>query len=292
MIIFTGYPGVAAESVYKSLQRKPNLVMIVDQPSTRSSFPDTHSPINFYSGSLTKIGLKNSRLDKLPKEIVGVDKGGCDSETLKYDYYNQEACHLSCFVDNIVKNCACVPHFAISSEKYKNKPECDFDSLKKNECWKEIATYKNSAKIQTSCKCYNTCKEKHYQVSYSVSSSSIRGNMDQMQEFVEYENTDESQTDLWEQKLFRNLKNVTKTDDNFEFLDRATNYIRKVGEVYAFKNGQDVSEVLEDEEILAKGFSVIDLYRMFDKQVDKIEKLRRDDKFHNLIIGCSRIFAF
>ena len=65
------YPGVAAESVYKSLQRKPNLVLIVDQPSTRSSFPDTHSPINFYSGSLTKIGLRNSRIDKLTKDTVG-----------------------------------------------------------------------------------------------------------------------------------------------------------------------------------------------------------------------------
>ena len=83
--------------------------------------------------------------------------------------------------------------------------------------------------------------------------------MDQMQEFMEYENTDESQTDLWEQKLF-NQVNESEAGDNFEFLNRATDYIKKVGEVYAFKNGKDVSEVLEDADILAKGFSVIDVY--------------------------------
>ena len=53
------------------------------------------------------------------------------------------------------------------------------------------------------------------------------------------------------------------TADDFEFLKTATEYINTVGTVYAFKNGKDESEILEDPEILAKGFSVIDLYTKF-----------------------------
>ena len=58
-------------------------MIIVDQPDTTVTFPDSHSPINFYSGSLTKIGLKNARLDKLSKDVVG-EQRGCDAESLNY----------------------------------------------------------------------------------------------------------------------------------------------------------------------------------------------------------------
>ena len=51
--------------------------------------------------------------------------------------------------------------------------------------------------------------------------------------------------------------NIIESSDNFDYLKNAFNHIERVGKVYAFKRGLDESEVLEDDEILSKGFSSI-----------------------------------
>ena len=289
--LFTGYTGVGVEPIYRSLQRKPNFLAVIDHSDISEEygrFPSTHKTFNFYAGASTSFGLSREQYEKLPSTIRG---GTCDEETLGLEHYTMESCQTKCFIEFVQKSCNCVPHYAaniiepfenpITKEKefrlltheefiakYKTK-ECRFEDLRVQKCWRAVVNFKRNNEIQKYCpQCKKSCTIKDYVVTYSVTSSAIRGNIDQMKEYTDYEHTEESQTDFWNEKLDAELeeresdpnKEAYNEIETFEYLKRANAYILDVGRVYALKNGMEETEVLEDPKTLSQGFSIIELY--------------------------------
>ena len=238
LTIFTGYTGVAVEPIYKSLQRKPNFIAIIDDNDISDNmYPSTHKTFNFYAGASTNFGLSKERYNKLPKP-----DGTCDEKTLNpsYKHYTLEACNTQCFVNLIKENCMCKPHYAVnkidrlpdldggeedstfsilqSKDFYEDNSinttlkECRFEDLKVDKCWRKIVNFKKNNEVYE-CGCPSSCNLKDYQVTYSVTSSSIRGNLDQMQAYTDYENTEEEQTDKWVKKLEEG--DLKSAEDNY-----------------------------------------------------------------------------
>lgn len=173
LTLFTGYTGVAVEPIYRSLQRKPNFIAIIDDSDISDNpYPATHKTFNFYAGASTNFGLSKEWYNKYPKP-----QGTCDAETKdpKYLHYTVEACATRCFVKYVAKHCQCVPHYAANDiekldgaddfyaaedQSYRKYQECRFEDLRVETCWRAIVTFKKNNEVYN-CPCPSACAVKN-----------------------------------------------------------------------------------------------------------------------------------
>jgi len=100
VIMFTGYPGLGQVPLFKALDRKPSLLLMIDPPSSLVSPQKT--PVNIKTGQRTSIQLTSNKNTFQPEPM-----GFCDP---RIGNVSQPDCHFVCIVRAIAHSeCECIP---------------------------------------------------------------------------------------------------------------------------------------------------------------------------------------
>ena len=116
---------------------------------SKSGYVDMRKPINVSPGTLASIGITETQYEYMQEPY-----GDCNKLVKNDKNYSLYKCMQSCYIDSIIAECHCRPHFVENSD-YSSVRECNYQDYLK--CQFRISQVKQRTKQPENCGCLQPC---------------------------------------------------------------------------------------------------------------------------------------
>ena len=129
---------------------------------SNSEYVDMRKPINVSPGTLASIGITETQFEYMEKPY-----GDCDSAVKQDKSYSLYNCMQTCYIDSIIAECHCRPHFVYDSD-YSSIRECNYQDYLA--CQYRISQVKQRTKLPEQCGCLQPCYGNEFdpEISYTA----------------------------------------------------------------------------------------------------------------------------